>query len=186
MAAGTLPNGARFRYDARMLTCSSRKLLLGIATTLGAFTFATAAVVGCSSSSGGSSSGTPAEAGGSETGVDGGGGTDTSTAADTGSVVVNDCKTFVDRTATGASRTLTWDFPISTAPERCMIVKKNQAVTWAGDFTTHPLTASGGDTPNPIANYDMATGKVTFTKAGNFGFMCGNHPSMTGDIQVIE
>ena len=47
-------------------------------------------------------------------------------------------------------------------------------------------SASGGDTPNPIKDAQAAAGVATFTKAGTFGFLCGNHPSMTGAIKVIE
>lgn len=184
MNARTLPNGAGFRYDGLMLVPSSnRHLILLSLVCASAFAVATVSLAGCSSSSGGSSSGTPAE-GGSETGTDGGGGGDTSV-ADTGPTPVNDCKNFVDRSATSASRTITWDFPVSTAPERCMIIKKGQDVTFSGDFATHPLGGSGGDTPNPISAHDAA-GKVTFAAAGTFGFQCGNHPSMTGAIQVNE
>ena len=49
----------------------------------------------------------------------------------------------------------------------------------------HPLTVAGGDTPNPIADYDMTSGKVVFPTKGTYGFVCGNHPQMTGAIQVI-
>lgn len=146
------------------------------------------ATIACSSSDGGggnSSGTTPTPEGG----VDSGGGTDDGGAdaggGDSGPVVVNACKNFTDRSAASASRIITWDFSVSTAPERCMIIKKGQDVTFMGDFTFHPLLASGGDMPNPISKPD-ATGKVTFAKAGLFGFMCGNHPSMTGAIQVDE
>lgn len=125
------------------------------------------------------------EAGGKDSsspGVDAGGGEDAAP------VEVNSCKSFVDRSADSASRTITWDFPVATAPERCMTVKKGQEVTFMGDFSTHPLISSGGDTPNPVAAVDIvgATGKVTLAKAGLFGWVCGNHPAMTGAIKVIE
>lgn len=98
--------------------------------------------------------------------------------------MVNDCKTFVDRSEASASRAVAWGFPVATAPERCMTIKKGQDVTFTGDFTAHPLNASGGGTPNPFSTADG--GKVTFTAAGTFGFVCGIHPSMTGAIKVIE
>jgi plastocyanin len=141
----------------------------------------------CSSSSatGDGSSGSSGTSGGTGDG----GGSDGS-AADAGGddaapVVINSCNTFVDRSAAGASRTITWDFAVSTAPERCMTVKAGQKVTFTGSFSTHPLLSGDGDKPNPIATLDIATGEVTYPKAGIFGFICGNHPSMIGAIKVI-
>ena len=75
-------------------------------------------------------------------------------------------------------------FPLSNT-DRCWTIKKGQDVTWNGDFTMHPLMVQGGDKPNPISAPDTA-GKVTFPNKGTFGFVCGNHPQMTGAIQVIE
>ena len=100
--------------------------------------------------------------------------------------MVNGCKTFADRTDTAASRTLTWDFPIATAAERCTTVKVGQSVTFNGSFSTHPLVGSGGGTPNPIGAAQAAAGVATFTKAGTFGFLCSFHPAMTGAIKVVE
>ncbi|MBF5066255.1 hypothetical protein G6O45_23770, partial [Salmonella enterica subsp. enterica serovar Istanbul] len=60
-----------------------------------------------------------------------------------------------------------------------------QKVTFAGSFSSHPLLASDGDKPNPITSVDTATGDVTFPKAGTFGYVCGNHPSMIGAIKVL-
>ena len=154
------------------------------ACIIGASVFAFAALIACSSSSSSdnSSGGTTSEAGAeTSTGAEAGG----ADAADAAPVEVNACKTFVDRTAAGASRNITWDFPVSTAPERCMTIKVGEAVTFMGDFTLHPLMAGGGDSPNPFSMVDTTTGKVTFAKAGLYGFACGNHPSMIGAIQVV-
>jgi plastocyanin len=141
--------------------------------------FALGALAACSSSTTTTTPETDAA-----TAVDAGGGDADTDSGDTGAAeVVNDCKTFTDRSAPSASRTLTWDFSISSAPERCMIVAVGQSVDFNGDFSVHPLTASGGDSPNPIANAD-AKGNVTFTAAGTFGFACGVHPSMIGAIKV--
>jgi plastocyanin len=144
---------------------------------------AIALVVACSSSSDGGSSGTTAEAGAAETGAsDGGGAAD---AADAAVAIVNACKTFTDKTAATDPRTITWSFPISN-DDRCWMIKVGESVTWMGDFTMHPLMVQDGDVPNPIANYDSTTGKVTFSAKGTFGFVCGNHPQMTGAIMVVE
>jgi plastocyanin len=169
--------------------------MLGVVTMLGTGICASGlAVAGCSSDATdtGSSGGGNGEGGGGGDGGGGGNGDGTGGGKDAGDAgadaaasVVNACKTFVDRSAAGGSRTLTWDFAVATAPERCMTVKKGQDVTFSGDFVMHPLVASGGDKPNPISAPD-ATGKVTFPNAGTFGFVCGNHPAMTGAIRVVE
>jgi hypothetical protein len=99
--------------------------------------------------------------------------------------VVQDCQPnqFLDRTAPGADRLLTWDFSISTDPERCLQVQVGQTVVWDGVQDVHPLAGSGGDSPNPISLH--LNGAVTFTKVGTFGFVCLNHSSMKGAIKVV-
>ncbi len=143
------------------------------------------ALAGCSSDDGTAS--TPDA--GTE---DGGTTTPTEAGADAGPQrTVNSCRTYLDRTAETASRSLLWDFAIATAEERCIRVKAGQSVIFGdgasgpADFATHPLVAEGGDEPNPIGRYDEATGKVTFAEAGTFGYACGNHPAMTGAILVV-
>jgi plastocyanin len=74
---------------------------------------------------------------------------------------------------------------VASSPKRCMTIKKGQTVAFEGDFTAHPLVASGGDTPTPFASVP-ATGKVTFAASGTFGFVCNVHPTMTGAIRVLE
>ena len=160
---------------------------LPILAILGAATIAAAGAIGCSSgtsdNTSGGSSGTTGDAGG-----DGGGGGDSSTVdsgGDAGAVVVNSCKTFTDKTAAGAARSITWSFPLSN-DDRCWTIKKGQTVTFSGDFSQHPLLVQDGTKPSPITNYDMTTGKVVFGAVGTYGFVCGNHPQMTGAIQVVE
>jgi plastocyanin len=103
--------------------------------------------------------------------------------------VVQDCQPtqYLDRTAAGADRQLTWDFSIATDPERCMQVRVGQTVVWSlapgGSFDLHPLAGSGGDIPNPISSHQ--NGVVTFNSVGTFGFVCLNHSSMKGAIKVV-
>lgn len=99
--------------------------------------------------------------------------------------VVGDCQpgAYLDRTAPAASRQLTWDFSIATDPARCLKVQVGQTVVWNGDFDTHPLGGSGGDTPNPIGLH--VNGSVTFNAVGTFGFTCLVHSSMKGAILVV-
>jgi plastocyanin len=95
--------------------------------------------------------------------------------------VLNGCSQYVDRTADAASRTLVWSFSIANAPERCITIKAGQTVIFQGDHTVHPLAAKGGDATTPITN----VADVKFATAGTFGYVCSNHPSMTGVVYVL-
>lgn len=143
------------------------------------FAIALPGLVACSSGSGGGTGvadgGAPLEVGGGDGGASGGG----------GGVTLNGCTTFLDESAPSAARKIVWDPSVATSPMRCMIIKKGQTIAFEGNLTTHPLLASGGDTPTPVATV-APTGKVTFTAAGTFGFVCGVHASMTGAVKVIE
>ncbi len=95
--------------------------------------------------------------------------------------LLNGCTQYVDRTAEAASRTLVWSFSIADAPERCIIIKAGQTVTFQGDHTIHPLAAKGGDAASPITN----VADVKFATAGTFGYVCANHSPMTGVVYVL-
>jgi plastocyanin len=161
-----------------------------------------AGVCACSSSSSGSTDGPGGAsgaggsggAGGAANGVGGAGGGGGSAngvggsaggGGSTGGSSVNGCTTFVDQTADTDARKMVWDFSVSSDPNRCMTIKKGQTVAFEGNFTTHPLVAAGGDSPNPFSSVP-ATGKVTFDATGTFGFVCSVHASMNGAIQVVE
>lgn len=149
-----------------------------------------------SGSSGGSSSGSTSSSSSSSSSSGGSSGsTSSSSSGSSGTDAgekIGGCSTFEDRSADTASRSIKWDFGVVQLPERCMKIKVGQTVTWSdgasgpADFVSHPLGANGGDTPNPVPNVDKATGNVTFTKAGTFGYLCTNHPAMIGAIQVVE
>ncbi len=160
------------RVPLAMLCCA----LFGGATLL----------AGCSDSSTGGTSGSLSDAGtGNDSGGDSGGGADS---GDAGAKVINECTAFLDRSGANAARTLAWDFAIAQSTERCLTIKKGQEVVFEGDFTLHPLEDEGGDTPNPFASVTPASGKATvaFAATGTFGFICGQHPAMTGAVKVIE
>jgi plastocyanin len=82
-----------------------------------------------------------------------------------------------------AANQVDWTFAVSP---RCLQIKAGQTVTWNGSFTTHPLLADEGDTPNPISTADTSgpSATVTFPTAGTFGFKCEVHASMTGAVLV--
>lgn len=116
-----------------------------------------------------------------------GGTTTGGTTGNDGGTALNGCTTFVDGTdADGGSRTLTWDFSITTDPKRCLKIKAGQSVTWSGNFTTHPLAAAGGSSPNPVQGNSPVgtTVAIPFPNAGTYGFVCGAHPQMKGAIEV--
>jgi hypothetical protein len=98
---------------------------------------------------------------------------------------VQDCSTaqFLDRSAASADRRITWDFSISSDPERCLTVRQGQTVVWDGDLDNHPLGGSGGNMPNPIGLHQ--NGSVTFNAPGTFGYVCLAHSSMKGAIKVL-
>src|SRR5438477_7664508 len=100
--------------------------------------------------------------------------------------VVQGCQPdqYLDRTAPGAVRQLTWDFGIVTDPAHCIQVQTGQTVVWVGDFSTHPLGVPGNDTSNPILFHN--NGSVTFNTPGTFGYQCNVHTPMIGAVKVVQ
>lgn len=99
---------------------------------------------------------------------------------------VNGCTAYQDDTAGSAIIA----GPSGAAPAQyapaCVQVKVGQSVTWTGDLSSHPLEASGGDSPNPIQTTKTGTTiSFTFSQAGTFGFHCQAHPAtMQGAVEV--
>lgn len=124
--------------------------------------------------------------GGSPGGGDGDGGRDGdrgSGSGGSGEVSVNGCVDYVDRSLAEANRDISWNLDLSLDPERCLAISVGQSVTWNGNFSFHPLSGFGGDTPNPIGSAEAGnTLEVTFAGAGTFGFICGQHVEMQGAI----
>lgn len=159
--------------------------LVSMVTLVGAGTAAGALGTACSSDS------TVTDAGTTPTGTTTATSTSTSTATGTVSTpsqdggqpppTFNGCQSFVDKTADGAVREITWGFSVSSTPEACMKIKVGQTVTWKGDLGVHPLGVKGGDTPSPITN----TASIKFDKAGLFGYVCTSHATMLGAVQVV-
>ena len=69
----------------------------------------------------------------------------------------------------------------------CAKTKVGDTVTFAGDFTLHPLAPLGGDTPSFIkATSTGSTAEFVPTTPGTYGFVCSAHPGiMFGAIQVV-
>jgi plastocyanin len=85
-----------------------------------------------------------------------------------------------------AGTTINWTIT-TKAPDTCLSVKKGGSVTFNGSFQDHPLLPKGGSSPNPIQTTASGTTKAfTFDAVGTYGFICGNHPTMTGAIDVTE
>jgi plastocyanin len=107
--------------------------------------------------------------------------------ADTNPIALNGCTVYEDRTATDADRELNFAQSLATDPERCIKARVGTSVCFhTSSFATHPLVASGGDTPNPIPNVSAGTDYcVALTRPGVFGYRCTAHPAMTGAIWVV-
>jgi len=100
---------------------------------------------------------------------------------------VNGCTSYADMTAGGATIDGPMDFNPAQFSPNCVQIKAGQSVTWNVDFAAHPLAASGGDSPSPIATTSSGT-TVTFTfpNAGAFGYHCLAHPTiMFGAVDVV-
>ena len=109
-----------------------------------------------------------------------------------GGAEVNDCDaaSAVDRrgeTAVTITDIDAWGDPHSA----CIVVSQGTAVTWQGNFDTHPLV--GGTSPvtsqgSPITEADAsgtADVTVTFNAAGLFPYFCDNHRmTMLGVVAV--
>lgn len=94
---------------------------------------------------------------------------------------------FLDRTASGASREIIWDFSSPGRPDKCMKIYAGQSVTWVGSLSGHPLEQDEGQRPNPIGppRDQGESTRVTFTQTGTFGYRCNFHFEMRGAIQVV-
>lgn len=69
----------------------------------------------------------------------------------------------------------------------CVTTKVGDTVTFASDFTMHPLEPAGGDTPSFIpATATGDTLAVVPTTPGTYGFQCSAHPGiMFGAVRVV-
>lgn len=103
---------------------------------------------------------------------------------------------FVDRTATGADRTVTFGTgaaPFAYTP-KCITVAAGQSVTFMGDFSVHPIAPGAspsapdaGTAGNPIQRTAMgAMTQVTFPTAGTYPYYCVFHygGGMVGAVRV--
>jgi plastocyanin len=69
---------------------------------------------------------------------------------------------------------------------KCILVAPGTSVSFEGEFSTHPLSATAG-TGNPITHTASGTtAAFTFTQAGAFGYQCDVHfgSGMCGAVYV--
>lgn len=109
---------------------------------------------------------------------------------------LNDCtpSDYDDRSGDMAERTIAPRGSTGYTP-RCVIVRVGQSVTFAMDFSTHPLVPgvphgprTGATSPNLIPPQRTGTqAMVTFTAAGNYPFYCDvhGHVGMAGVVRVV-
>lgn len=110
------------------------------------------------------------------------------TTADVNPTGLNLCTVYVDRTAAGDDRSISFlQGTLPTDVERCMKVKAGQTVTFTtSNFLTHPLVAAGGDTPSPIRPQTAGSGEnFVMPTPGVYGYKCTTHGTMTGAIWVV-
>lgn len=84
------------------------------------------------------------------------------------------CTTWDDRTATSASRTITFDS--SGYVPKCMRVQTFQTVTFSGSFSIHPLVQFCGPSDRNLTTTFGTTKTATFPSFGTYGYRCANHP----------
>jgi hypothetical protein len=150
-------------------------------------------VSACSSSSSSSSGSSGSEGDDGGPLEEAGGGDAADSSRDSGPAnPVNGCtigKNYTDKSGASDPRTIDWTFPLSST-DRCIEIAVGQTVTWQApgggpaSFTQYSITASGGDSPNPIASIDTSVGTVKFPKKGTFGYASPDAPALTGAINV--
>lgn len=112
-----------------------------------------------------------------------------------GPAVFNGCNTadFVDRTAAGAIRTVTFGTAGNTYSPKCITIAAGQSVMFSGMFGSHPLrpgvgaNATAGSPNNPITVTSAgATASFTFPTAGTYPYNCQFHDAggMNGVVKV--
>ncbi|MFT3711475.1 MAG: hypothetical protein QM817_27895 [Archangium sp.] len=84
------------------------------------------------------------------------------------------CTTYDDRTASGASRTITFDS--SGYSPKCMRVTTSQDVTFSGSFFLHPLQQFCGPRDVNMTTNSGNSKTVRFPTFGTYGYRCKNHP----------
>jgi plastocyanin len=96
---------------------------------------------------------------------------------------------FEDRSDPGAERTIE-AFGVAWKPP-CIEIAAGQTITWAVDFTTHPLhrgtraDENAGSADNPIPNSDSGSNAaVTFPTPGLYPFYCVYHATPDGKGMV--
>lgn len=105
-------------------------------------------------------------------------------------VIAQGCEgKFEDRSDASADRKIE-AFGVSWKPP-CMEIAAGQSITWAVDFTTHPLhrgtraDENAGSPDNPIPNSDSgANATVTFPAPGLYPYYCVYHATPDGKGMV--
>ncbi len=93
------------------------------------------------------------------------------------------CTVYDDRTAAGASRTVT--FGSSGYSPKCMRVTTSQDVTFSGTFTLHRLQQTCGPSNRQMTTTSGITKTVRFSDFGTYGYRCADHPAFEqGSVRV--
>lgn len=93
------------------------------------------------------------------------------------------CTVYDDRTATTASRTIT--FGSSGYSPKCMRVTTNQNVIFSGTFSLHRLQQTCGPSDRQMTTTFGISKTVRFSDFGTYGYRCADHPAFEqGSIRV--
>ncbi len=111
-----------------------------------------------------------------------------------GGGVVNGCTGDSAMDLSGSTAVTITDISAWVVPHSaCIIVSQGTAVTWQGDFDTHPLvggTSPATDPTSPITQAGSTSGTadatITFSATGAFPYFCDVHTNtMLGVVYVI-
>jgi plastocyanin len=71
-------------------------------------------------------------------------------------------------------------------PEK-VTVKRGQTITWTNvDDSPHQVTVQGASTLRTPVVLKGQTTSLQFNDVGSYGYICGLHPSMKGQIEVVQ
>ena len=113
---------------------------------------------------------------------DDGGGTTSAETGTTGTTENGDC---ADLTGEGATFTITIsDFAFDP---NCFTASASQGISIVNqDAADHTFTITGTDVDVPIAAGQTFNGESRAVEPGTYDFLCTLHPTMTGQVTIVE
>lgn len=121
----------------------------------------------------GGGGGITGEGGGGNTGVGGG-------VADVGCPGFAGCVAFTDLSDASALREVRFGRGADTYEPKCVRIRVGQALTFRGNFDSHPLDPACGAASAITSTSGGQLASFTFNTPGTFGYYCSAHGSSTG------